>query len=596
MIIDFREKEDEGSQKKKKKYNCIFNGSFYVAITRVKEAGKLWLRSFDKCFIRTDPRVEYEIETMKIARPYKMLKVYLDEQIFEKGHEVKVGYLNINGLLDGFHADYLNGDYNLLGLDFLAVSETHLCPTIQTQQLQNILSNWIIHFRFDAPDKDPHMGIIGLVPRNNPRAKEFTHESSHHFNKGLRSQIQVSKCRFRNYLFSFVYCRTTPNYQECEWIKENTEDSFVIGDLNLNKMLEDQGNKIQNICGEENIPLLYEITTKNMNQLDHILGPREPNVFTTSFYNFVSDHKAIVLRISLAEAEFIEDERLQDFKKRKQVTLEEGSIRLSKTSKGQNQDSEPNINQQTSDTDNDCTTREQKIKIPSLEKHLQPKLQDNFTIINNWLDQNSHKFKNEIKKNYLTNPEVQDLFESVKMPDTYLPLDTQEAYFFRNVDDAIQFERYWRHERNMLHISTIQYNDEEHMKEILIWEAEHGHQRMNQPEDDFEVPAFEGGFFENDAMPENSSKEIGTSKTDLETEVKSQSQDMDISNPTNQVVLSDTDFTCQICSKPYKVFHQLKLHYKQKHNKNLQQGCLKCGGKFEKMSMFNNHTCVYRRT
>ena len=177
------------------------------------------------------------------------------------------------------------------------------------------------------------------------------------------------------------------------------------------------------------------------------------------------------------------------------------------------------------------------------------------------------------------------------MPDTYLPLDTQEAYFFRNVDDAIQFERYWRHERNMLHISTIQYNDEEHMKEILIWEAEHGHQRMNQPEDDFEVPAFEGGFFENDAMPQNSSEETGTSKTDLESEVKSQSQDMDISNPTNQVVLSDTDFTCQICSKPYKVFHQLKLHYKQKHNKNLQQGCLKCGDTFEKMSMFNNHKC-----
>ena len=178
MIIDFREKEDEGSQKKKKTYNCIFNGSFYVAITRVKEAGKLWLRSFDKCFIRTDPRVEYEIETMKIARPYKMLKVYLDEQIFKKGHEVKVGYLNINGLLDGFHADYLNGDYNLLGLDFLAVSETHLFPSIQTQKLQNILSNWIIHFRFDAPDKDPHMGIIGLVPRRNPKAKELA--MNHH--------------------------------------------------------------------------------------------------------------------------------------------------------------------------------------------------------------------------------------------------------------------------------------------------------------------------------------------------------------------------------------------------------------------------------
>ena len=240
VIIDFRDNVNEDSKNKVKKYNCIFNGSFYVAITRVKEAGKLWLRSFDKCFIKTDPRVEYEIESMKIARPYKMLKVYLDEQIFKEGQEVKVGYLNINGLLDGFHANYLNGDNNLLSLDFIAVSETHLCPSIQTDQVQNILSNWIITFRFDAPDKSPHMGIIGLVPRNNPIRKEFTNESSHYLNKGLGSQIQVSTCRFRQYMFSFVYCRTTPNYQECEWIKEKTEDSFVIGDLNLDKQFEDQ--------------------------------------------------------------------------------------------------------------------------------------------------------------------------------------------------------------------------------------------------------------------------------------------------------------------------------------------------------------------
>ena len=181
------------------------------------------------------------------------------------------------------------------------------------------------------------------------------------------------------------------------------------------------------------------------------------------------------------------------------------------------------------------------------------------------------------------------------MPDTYLPQDTQEAYFFRDVDDAIQFERYWRHERNMVHISTIQYNDEDHMIEILNWEAVNGHHRMNQPADSFEAPTFEEGLFENDAMPQNtiSSEELGSSKTDLESEGKSTIQDMEVLNPTNEVVLSGTDFTCQICSKLYKVFHQLKSHYKQKHNQNLQQGCLKCGGKFEKMSMFNNHKCVY---
>ena len=74
---------------------------------------------------------------------------------------------------------------------------------------------------------------------------------------------------------------------------------------------------------------------------------------------------------------------------------------------------------------------------------------------------------------------------------------------------------------------------------------------------------------------------------------KGQSKISDIGedNSTKEVVSTGSDFTCQICSKSYKVFHQLKAHYKKNHNKNLQQGCLKCGDTFEKISMFNNHKC-----
>ena len=318
VIIDFREDINKSGANKNSKFSCIFNGSFYVAITRVKKAEKLWLRSFDKCFVKTDPRVEYEIESMKIARPYKMMKMYLDEQVYETGHEIKVGYLNINGLLDGFHASYLNGDHNLLQLDYLAVSESHLSPNIPDETVQKILSNWMIHFRYDAPDHKPHMGIIGLVPKNNQIGKEFVKIDFFVESKGGSSQIQVLNCRFRKHLFSFVYCRTTPNIQECQWIKEKTKEAFVIGDLNLNKTIEDQKNKIIDICGMDKKCLLYENTTKYANQLDHILGPWDQKVFTTSFFNFISDHKTIVLRISLSDAKFIDDERLKLFNERKQ--------------------------------------------------------------------------------------------------------------------------------------------------------------------------------------------------------------------------------------------------------------------------------------
>jgi len=122
VIVDFRPNE--------KGYAFIDRGSFYVAITRVREATKLYLRSFKRSHIITDPKVEYEINTMRMVRPYCMKKVHLKEAIFEGGEELKVGYLNINSLLDGFHAEYLNGDGNLCNLDILAVAETKMCAGV----------------------------------------------------------------------------------------------------------------------------------------------------------------------------------------------------------------------------------------------------------------------------------------------------------------------------------------------------------------------------------------------------------------------------------------------------------------------------------
>ena len=95
VIVDFTTDE---------KRPFIDRGSFYVAITRVKSGNNLFLRSFDRSHIKVDPRVEYEINTMKKVRPYNMKKVYLKEPIFQDGEELKVGHLNINNLLNGYHA------------------------------------------------------------------------------------------------------------------------------------------------------------------------------------------------------------------------------------------------------------------------------------------------------------------------------------------------------------------------------------------------------------------------------------------------------------------------------------------------------------
>ncbi len=158
------------------------------------------------------------------------------------------------------------------------------------------------------------MGILTLVPKK-PRTqiKVHTERSLSRYRDG-QCQVQATWCRINRHSFSFVYCRTTPSIREAEWLMEITADShYLMGDLNLDPTVHDQKNKLHIICDKLKKSLLEEITTRNNIQLDHILGIKREGVgiFTTSFVNFVSDHKSIIIRISDSDSKFVDDQRLQ---------------------------------------------------------------------------------------------------------------------------------------------------------------------------------------------------------------------------------------------------------------------------------------------
>ena len=95
VIIDFGPDE----LLKIKSYIC--DRSFYVALTMVRKGVTVFLRSFDVSYIKVNPRIEEKLNAMISSRSYEFKKVYLNKQIFEVNcQECKVGYLNINGLLD----------------------------------------------------------------------------------------------------------------------------------------------------------------------------------------------------------------------------------------------------------------------------------------------------------------------------------------------------------------------------------------------------------------------------------------------------------------------------------------------------------------
>ena len=84
-----------------------------------------------------------------------------------------------------------------------------------------------------------------------------------------------------------------------------------MGDLNLYPQDHEQEQKLVIIKGRKKT-ILNEITTKQNKQLDHILAsvPENILVYTTSFKNFISDHRSITMRISDENSLFVDDPRL----------------------------------------------------------------------------------------------------------------------------------------------------------------------------------------------------------------------------------------------------------------------------------------------
>lgn len=311
VIIDF------GRDKVNKINNYIVAGGFYVALTRVKMGSAVFLRSFERSYIKVDKTIEDKVEAMRKFRQYNFKKIYLDERIFENiDNEIKVGYLNVNGLLDGNHGSYLNSDHNLKCLDILVLAETKLDKSCTTDKLIELLSDWKILRRYDADDGAKHMGLMLLAGKE---SKTYKYIKSVTYQKAKRQdylQIQGLIVRFSFDLnIGFLYCRSTPSNSEIKSVCENFKEcNILMGDLNLSHRNKEEFQKVLNLCHPNKVSALSEITRPmSNNQLDYILIDEELNqhAYVTSFNNFISDHSSVVLRLGLHENPLTEEMKMR---------------------------------------------------------------------------------------------------------------------------------------------------------------------------------------------------------------------------------------------------------------------------------------------
>ena len=304
VIIDFRD--------------CrVFPSSFYVALTRVKEGNKVYLRKYQKDYIIVNEEVEKKIQAMQMFKKYVTHKTYLDEKIYKKDNEeVKIGYLNINGLTHAHHGEYLNEDKNLLNLDILALSETKLKKETN-EGISNLLSNWKILIRKDSEDNEIHMGMVVLISKkSNLDHEQITLKEIKIWLKyvgdKMLNHMQLITMKIKECLLnvSFVYVRKTPDNEDISRMRKYVYSSeVVLADFNLNKNVQSQKNLLDKLCSDGKVNHLNDVTTDKLNQLDYILLDEKISQysFSTAFKNFMSDHKSITVRIPYIGNEFNEE-------------------------------------------------------------------------------------------------------------------------------------------------------------------------------------------------------------------------------------------------------------------------------------------------
>ena len=280
----------------------ILNGLFYTAMSRVKRGENLYIRKFVAKSVKANPVVEQKKAAMEMCSRYQFKKVYLDEEIYETKDEIKIGYLNIQGLIKGKSLEFVNSDNNLKELNYLVIAETWLNDSTSDQYLADQLSNWVVHTRYDAEDGRQHMGLLVLRGRSASSRINMRILSNHRWRKKNTVFAQILEVLFDEYLLqaSFVYINRTPLDSEVARLCDVCKNSdLIVGDLNLDfARVADQKN-LSDICGEKRVRILEELTTDQHSQLDHILldTTYRKEHFSTSFYNYTSDHKAVIVRL-----------------------------------------------------------------------------------------------------------------------------------------------------------------------------------------------------------------------------------------------------------------------------------------------------------
>jgi len=291
VIVDFRNNDSN-------KHCRINPGSFYVAVTRVKKLENLYLKSFDASqMVKIQKDVKSELLRLKKdSNRHKFSRHFLSNAAFQyppnmNSDEVKIVYLNINGLLASSHLHNLNHDMNMKCADVLCISETKL---FHQNDSDIKLDGFTQVARLDV--RENSMGMLVYTNNDSDVEAKFSMLKNE-----LSDMLQIVQCDINDYSVSFVYTHPSVVKRGLNQISNNIRpNEIIMGDLNIDYLNNQTRNVLLEFCERHHLAISDHGPTRNDSQIDHILVPlsHKSHYCTSTFYNFYSDHRAISVRLS----------------------------------------------------------------------------------------------------------------------------------------------------------------------------------------------------------------------------------------------------------------------------------------------------------
>ena len=277
---------------------------FSVPFSRGQTLDGIFLKSFKPQYVYCDHQVLNEYERLEKSAMYEFCNTYLyDNWLINAStkqpsfEEIKMSYLNINGLVDSDHLECLRSDINLMSSDIICIAETKLC---RGQNIDVSLKDFNIVNQMDNQEGKKSMGMI-IYQRKSMENFPMTVTTNTYY--------QCVVCRLPIGIVCYIYLNPKINIAQLDEIMEmlallSCKENFVgvIGDFNIRTEFGmDTSKKLMDILQQLGVKSAFKSVTHNQDgQLDYVLIRQDiqsDKYLAGNFKNLYSDHSSIFLRI-----------------------------------------------------------------------------------------------------------------------------------------------------------------------------------------------------------------------------------------------------------------------------------------------------------